>query len=119
MAVDVLVRQQARIYGRSAGWLHADLIIRQGDATPSTPAIKKKDGRGRPRKSIQPNGEAESKIQSPPAALPAAETIDTDRSFWLMKAEPESRIEKGKDVKFSIDDLAAADKPEPWDGEWS
>ncbi|KAL9599095.1 MAG: hypothetical protein Q9219_004053 [cf. Caloplaca sp. 3 TL-2023] len=29
-------------------------------------------------------------------------------SYWLMKAEPESRIEKGKDVKFSIDDLKNA-----------
>lgn len=33
-----------------------------------------------------------------------------------MKAEPESRFEKGVDVKFSIDDLAAAKEPEPWDG---
>jgi predicted RNA-binding protein with PUA-like domain len=33
-----------------------------------------------------------------------------------MKAEPESRIEKGHDIKFSIDDLAAKTKPEPWDG---
>jgi hypothetical protein len=33
-----------------------------------------------------------------------------------MKAEPESRMEKGVDVKFSIDDLQAAEKPEPWDG---
>ena len=37
-------------------------------------------------------------------------------AYWLMKAEPESRIEKGKDVKFSIDDLEAADEPEGWDG---
>lgn len=37
-------------------------------------------------------------------------------SYWLMKAEPESRIEKGKDVKFSIDDLEAASGPEAWDG---
>lgn len=36
---------------------------------------------------------------------------------WLMKAEPESRLENGIDVKFSIDDLRAKDKPEPWDGE--
>lgn len=36
-----------------------------------------------------------------------------------MKAEPESRIEKGKDIKFSIDDLAAKDKPEPWDGRYT
>jgi hypothetical protein len=34
-----------------------------------------------------------------------------------MKAEPESRIENGVDVKFSIDDLAAKAEPEPWDGE--
>lgn len=33
-----------------------------------------------------------------------------------MKAEPESRLEKGKDIKFSIDDLAAKTEPEPWDG---
>ena len=39
------------------------------------------------------------------------------RSYWLMKAEPESRFEKGVDVKFSIDDLRTKDKPEPWDGE--
>jgi len=37
-------------------------------------------------------------------------------SYWLLKAEPESRMEKGKDVKFSIDDLAACAKPEVWDG---
>ncbi|KAF2140873.1 uncharacterized protein K452DRAFT_200876, partial [Aplosporella prunicola CBS 121167] len=37
-------------------------------------------------------------------------------TYWLMKAEPESRIDKGKDVKFSIDDLAAATEPEAWDG---
>ena len=33
-----------------------------------------------------------------------------------MKAEPESRLEKGKDVKFSVDDLEAATEPEAWDG---
>ena len=33
-----------------------------------------------------------------------------------MKAEPNSRIEKGVDVKFSIDDLEKARSPEPWDG---
>lgn len=40
------------------------------------------------------------------------------RSYWLMKAEPESRVEKGVDVRFSIDDLEAAEEPEPWDGEY-
>lgn len=37
-------------------------------------------------------------------------------SYWLLKAEPDSRMEKGVDVKFSIDDLQARTKPEPWDG---
>ena len=40
------------------------------------------------------------------------------RSYWLMKAEPESRLEKGVDVKFSIDDLKNAKEPEPWDGQY-
>ncbi|KAF3480885.1 thymocyte nuclear protein 1 [Arthroderma uncinatum] len=38
------------------------------------------------------------------------------RSYWLMKAEPETRLEKGVDVRFSIDDLRAATEPEGWDG---
>ncbi|KAL2369740.1 hypothetical protein RJZ57_005846 [Blastomyces gilchristii] len=41
---------------------------------------------------------------------------DDTKSYWLMKAEPESRIEKGIDVRFSIDDLRGASEPEPWDG---
>lgn len=44
------------------------------------------------------------------------EVKDAGRQYWLMKAEPESRIENGVDVKFSIDDLAAKKEPEPWDG---
>lgn len=38
--------------------------------------------------------------------------------YWLMKAEPESRFENGIDVRFSIDDLRAREKPEGWDGEF-
>lgn len=34
---------------------------------------------------------------------------------WLMKAEPDSRIVKGKDVKFSVDDFEAM-KTTPWEG---
>ncbi|KAI0195165.1 PUA-like domain-containing protein [Xylaria flabelliformis] len=40
----------------------------------------------------------------------------SDRWYWLLKAEPESRFENGIDVKFSIDDLASRKDPEPWDG---
>jgi len=42
----------------------------------------------------------------------------TSRQYWLMKAEPESRLESGHDIKFSIDDLASKTEPEPWDGTW-
>ncbi|KAK4226293.1 PUA-like domain-containing protein [Podospora fimiseda] len=41
---------------------------------------------------------------------------DQEKTYWLLKAEPESRFENGIDVKFSIDDLAARTEPEPWDG---
>ncbi|WVQ70798.1 hypothetical protein IAR50_000320 [Cryptococcus sp. DSM 104548] len=34
---------------------------------------------------------------------------------WLMKAEPDSRIVKGKDVKFSVDDFEKIGVS-PWDG---
>ncbi|KAI0092093.1 PUA-like domain-containing protein [Irpex rosettiformis] len=34
---------------------------------------------------------------------------------WLMKAEPDSRIVKGKDVKFSVDDFEST-KTTPWEG---
>ena len=48
-----------------------------------------------------------------------ADEEDADEpSYWLMKAEPESRMEKGKDVKFSIDDLMNAPEPEGWDGKF-
>ncbi|XP_069894434.1 thymocyte nuclear protein 1 isoform X1 [Dipodomys merriami] len=37
--------------------------------------------------------------------------------YWLMKSEPESRLEKGVDVKFGIDDLKAEPKQTAcWDG---
>ncbi|KAI0797192.1 PUA-like domain-containing protein [Abortiporus biennis] len=35
--------------------------------------------------------------------------------YWLMKAEPDSRIVKGKDVKFSVDDFESI-KTTPWEG---
>ncbi|KAJ5579841.1 Thymocyte nuclear protein 1 [Penicillium hispanicum] len=86
-----------------------------GTETPK-PTPKKKDGRGRPRKSLPANGTSDSPESKPEPVTSTARQEDTARSYWLMKAEPESRLEKGVDVKFSIDDLAAAKSPEPWDG---
>jgi biotin carboxyl carrier protein len=58
-------------------------------------------------------------VKQPKFAASATTTQEAPipgRRFWLMKAEPETRIEKGKDVKFSIDDLASRTEPEGWDG---
>lgn len=41
--------------------------------------------------------------------------VTPEKNYWLLKAEPNSRIEKGKDVKFSIEDLYEC-KKSPWDG---
>jgi hypothetical protein len=57
-------------------------------------------------------------IDSIPTINPDAPKHD-GQWYWLMKAEPESRIENGVDVKFSIDDLRAKTEPEGWDGESS
>ena len=39
------------------------------------------------------------------------------KQFWLMKSEPESRMQKGVDVKFSIEDLQnEPDQTTCWDG---
>jgi len=37
------------------------------------------------------------------------------QKYWLMKAEPDSRVVKGKDVKFSVDDFESV-KTTPWEG---
>ncbi|KAL4804273.1 PUA-like domain-containing protein [Aspergillus unguis] len=78
----------------------------------STPGSSSR-GRGRPKKYPSLDD------STPGSKASAAGEKNTDkdgRSYWLMKAEPESRIQKGKDVKFSIDDLRLAKEPEPWDG---
>lgn len=68
------------------------------------------------------NDRAEISVNVPSRKLAVEEAEDADEedadepSYWLMKAEPESRMEKGKDVKFSIDDLKNAPEPEGWDG---
>ena len=50
-------------------------------------------------------------------AHPSETTENTGVQYWLMKAEPESRMVKGKDVKFSIEELKAlSNQTSPWDG---
>ncbi len=49
--------------------------------------------------------------------IKTSEATDKTPCFWLMKAEPESRIENGVDVKFGIDDLMKEpNQTACWDG---
>ena len=70
------------------------------------------------------NRRAKVSVNVPSGELAAEEAEDADEedadepNYWLMKAEPDSRMEKGKDVKFSIDDLKNAPEPEGWDGKF-
>ncbi|CAM4612307.1 thymocyte nuclear protein 1 [Lepidochelys kempii] len=51
------------------------------------------------------------------AACPSAQGSKQVYSHWLMKSEPESRFEKGVDVKFGIEDLKAQpNQTACWDG---
>lgn len=54
------------------------------------------------------------KIERPEALLTES-PANTSKNYWLMKAEPESRLVNGQDVKFSIDDLKSL-KVSCWDG---
>ncbi|KAL1854351.1 hypothetical protein VTK73DRAFT_8794 [Phialemonium thermophilum] len=59
---------------------------------------------------------AQTTTASKPAQNGSTQSGDGSRQYWLLKAEPETRLENGVDVRFSIDDLAAKTEPEPWDG---
>ncbi|KAF0645890.1 hypothetical protein FPSE5266_07772 [Fusarium pseudograminearum] len=78
-------------------------------AKPKKPATKQEAKTGTRAESEDPD------IDSIPTTNPDAPRHD-GQWYWLMKAEPETRIENGVDVKFSIDDLRAKTEPEGWDG---
>ena len=87
-------------------------------ATPKTksaaPKAKKEDGAAEPereRDETSPDPDPEQIPRHNPD-VPRHE----EPTYWLLKAEPESRFENGIDVRFSIDDLKARKKPEGWDG---
>ncbi|GAB7338267.1 hypothetical protein MBLNU457_4589t1 [Dothideomycetes sp. NU457] len=108
----------------------------EDDETEAEPATKKR-ARGRPAKATaskkggkdkavadaddDEEADTSNEINPTEATTEIAPSEASGRQYWLMKAEPETRMEKtesGKtvDVKFSIDDLAAKLSPEPWDG---
>lgn len=77
-------------------------------------------GPGRPPKAESKTTAAPKTTATPKEKVEKkTETATEDENaphYWLLKAEPESRIENGKDVKFSIDDLKDVKEPEAWDG---
>ncbi|KAL6704846.1 hypothetical protein ACN47E_007529 [Coniothyrium glycines] len=74
-------------------------------------------------KSSQTHRIAKSETIKKQSVPPVAPSSDSNRDangnqevFWLLKAEPLPRYENGINVAFSIDDLVACTKPEPWGG---
>ena len=113
---------------KASGGSTASAAKKRSSATArsASPPAKKKAAaiggkRGRPRKR-QATGSPEAEVRDTMAVdvddqvNGIDEAVNEDVQYWLMKAEPDSRIEKGRDVKFSIDDLAACVEPEAWDG---
>ena len=69
-------------------------------------------------KAAAPNAGIEEELDGLTGNESGWDAVDKDegKQYWLMKAEPDSRVENGVDVKFSIDDLMNAKVPEGWDG---
>ena len=117
---------------KSAAKAPIDKMAKKPATKPAT-NVKATDGRRRGKSAKSATKEDDAAVSRKESAIvvdvPVREKLAVDAeaeeeaevnsegpAFWLMKAEPESRIEKGKDVKFSIDDLESANDPEAWDG---
>jgi predicted RNA-binding protein with PUA-like domain len=111
----------------------ADELVAESEAerlTPDLPEASPEASKTEPPKRAgkhKGGAERRKRQSSPGPALPRAKRVkinklteqlggDDGPQYWLFKAEPESRVVKGKDVKFSIDDLMNVDVPEPWSG---
>ena len=82
------------------------LTVTQKAATQKA-TMRKGKGKGVTKLPDQEHGEEEGDAVEP---LP-------QKQFWLMKSEPESRMQKGVNVKFSIEDLQnEPDQTTCWDG---
>lgn len=69
-----------------------------------------------PKKESKPKKKVNPKKKNDSHSSRLEDNSEEQQSYWLMKAEPETRMEKGKDMKFSIDDLEACKEPAGWDG---
>lgn len=90
-------------------------------ATPgSRPPTSKRKAVEPPDTTKRPNDKSKRprNVKAADGIAPSTEPESTPRprQYWLMKAEPNTRLENGIDISFSIDDLASKTVPEPWDG---
>ena len=84
----------------------------------ATSEVKKAGGRPKGSKNKPKPADTDTEAKVFDDDLTPADIDDaSDEQYWLMKAEPDTRIEKGVDVAYPIDKLAQAAEPEPWDGE--
>ncbi|KAJ8116492.1 hypothetical protein OPT61_g2099 [Boeremia exigua] len=89
------------------------------DARSDSQPPSKKSARSAPESKSVEAATKPSRMNAPPATSSDESNRDADGNqeiFWLLKAEPLPRYENGVNVAFSIDDLAACTKPEPWGG---
>ncbi|ORY67141.1 PUA-like domain-containing protein [Pseudomassariella vexata] len=101
-----------------------DNATTQENPTKAPPKAEKKTSTAREKGGKEENVTTERKTPKAKAttfeaSIPPKEADDIntpEKTYWLLKAEPETRLENGTDVKFSIDDLASRTEPEPWDG---
>ncbi|XP_048652193.1 thymocyte nuclear protein 1 isoform X2 [Marmota marmota marmota] len=86
---------------------------------PAGAAGPEKNGQSEKHTKFENSGEASAKVEnSSPQKTSVFKNCGRNLSnYWLMKSEPESRLDKGVDVKFSIEDLKAQPlQTACWDG---
>lgn len=114
------VKEKPTANGTKAAKADKDKVVKKKPVVAAKSATKNK------KKATAGRRKSEVSIEIPAESDNAADAEDDDDeeveeadgpAYWLMKAEPESRMEKGKEVKFSIDDLKNAAQQEAWDGE--
>ncbi|KAH8673489.1 PUA-like domain-containing protein [Xylariales sp. PMI_506] len=88
----------------------------EGESEVGTAKTKAKKGSSKVPEKSAAGPKAKATAANDTTTLVINGTSNSNKTYWLLKAEPETRFENGTDVKFSIDDLAARTEPEPWDG---
>lgn len=115
---NALVKMTQMKARKTRGVYHYSLHITSNAILHSDQPPAKKNSRAKPESKSATIDPKPSKTV-PPATPSNDSNRDADGNqevFWLMKAEPLPRFENGVNVAFSIDDLAACTKPEPWGG---